>query len=96
MSESSSPKWHPSMGRLPLDNVHPDKLEKLKMDAEELCDTTMNIERRTLLKVTIEEFKTPNGNTINKKGIDPDIEVEDDKKTELDEQLQKAIEECKK
>ena len=48
------------------------------------------------LKVTIEEFKTPNGNTINKKGIDPDIEVEDDKKTELDEQLQKAIEECKK
>ena len=48
------------------------------------------------LKITIEEFKTPNGNTINKKGIDPDIEVEDDKKTELDEQLQKAIEECKK
>lgn len=48
------------------------------------------------LKVTIEEFKTPNGNTINKKGIDPDIEAEDDKKTELDEQLQKAIEECKK
>ena len=35
-------------------------------------------------------------NLINKKGIDPDIEVEDDKKTELDEQLQKAIEECKK
>lgn len=48
------------------------------------------------LKVTIEEFKTPNGDTINKKGIEPDIEIEDDSKTETDEQLQKAIEECKK
>lgn len=48
------------------------------------------------LKVTIEEFKTPNGDTINKKGIEPDVEVEDDEKTDKDEQLQKAIEECKK
>lgn len=48
------------------------------------------------LKVTIEEFKTPNGNTINKKGIEPDVEIDDDLKTEADEQLQKAIEECKK
>lgn len=48
------------------------------------------------LKVTIEEFKTPNGDTINKKGIEPDITVEDNEKTEDDEQLQKAIEECKK
>lgn len=48
------------------------------------------------LKVTIEEFKTPNGDTINKKGIEPDIEIEDDSKTETDEQLQRAIEECKK
>ena len=47
------------------------------------------------LKVTIEEFKTPNGNEINKKGIEPDIEVEDNEETEIDEQLQKAIEECK-
>ena len=48
------------------------------------------------LKITIQEFKTPNGNTINKKGIEPNIEIEDDLKTEQDEQLQKAIEECKK
>lgn len=48
------------------------------------------------LKVTIEEFKTPNGDTINKKGIEPNIIVEDNEKTEDDEQLQKAIEECKK
>ena len=48
------------------------------------------------LKVTIEEFKTPNGATINKKGIEPNVTVEDNEKTETDEQLQKAIEECKK
>lgn len=47
------------------------------------------------LKLTIEEFRTPNGNEINKKGIEPDIEVEDNEKTETDEQLQRAIEECK-
>ncbi|MBQ3145580.1 MAG: S41 family peptidase [Clostridia bacterium] len=44
------------------------------------------------LKLTIEEFRTPNGEIINKKGIEPDIEIQDDKKTEADEQLQKAIE----
>lgn len=44
------------------------------------------------LKVTIEEFKTPNGDKINQQGITPDIVVEDDVTTEEDEQLQKAIE----
>ena len=44
------------------------------------------------LKVTIEEFLTPNGNTINKVGIKPNVEIKDDEKTEEDEQLQKAIE----
>lgn len=48
------------------------------------------------LKVTIQEFRTPNDNVINKKGIDPNIEIKDDLTTEKDEQLQKAIEECKK
>ena len=48
------------------------------------------------LKVTIQEFRTPNGNVINKKGIEPDIEIKDDLTTEKDEQLQKALEECKK
>ena len=47
------------------------------------------------LKVTIQEFRTPNGNIINKNGIEPNIKIEDDSKTEEDEQLQKAIEECK-
>ena len=47
------------------------------------------------LKVTIKEFKRPNGNQINKTGIEPDIEVEDIEDTEnneVDEQLNKAIE----
>lgn len=48
------------------------------------------------LKLTIEEFKTPNGTTINEKGIEPDVEIQENEETELDEQLQKAIEELKK
>lgn len=44
------------------------------------------------LKVTVEEFKTPNGDKINKVGITPDIEVEDDLETDEDEQLQTAME----
>lgn len=44
------------------------------------------------IKITIEEFKTPNGDKINKKGITPDIVIEDDANTIEDEQLQKAIE----
>ena len=47
------------------------------------------------LKLTIEEFRTPNGNVINKKGIDPDVEIEENDDTEADEQLQKAIETLK-
>ena len=47
------------------------------------------------LKLTIEEFRTPNGDVINKKGIEPDIEIEDNKETEADEQLKKAIEMCR-
>lgn len=44
------------------------------------------------LKITIEEFKTPNNNTINKKGITPDEIVEENLATQEDEQLLKAIE----
>lgn len=48
------------------------------------------------LKITIEEFHTPNGNAINKKGIEPDVFVEENEKTAKDEQLQRAIQECNK
>lgn len=48
------------------------------------------------LKVTIEEFHTPNGDVINKKGITPDLEVKENDDTDKDEQLEKAIEMSKK
>ena len=44
------------------------------------------------LKVTIEEFKTPNGNTINKTGIAPDEEVKESEDKTIDAQLNRAIE----
>lgn len=44
------------------------------------------------LKLTIEEFKTPNGEKINGVGITPDIVIEDNSQTVADEQLQKALE----
>jgi carboxyl-terminal processing protease len=48
-----------------------------------------------MLKVSIAEWLTPNGSSINKKGISPDYEVkltEDDVKKNKDPQLQKALE----
>ena len=45
------------------------------------------------MHITIQKYLTPNGTDINKKGIEPDIEVDitaDDIKAERDPQLQKA------
>ena len=47
------------------------------------------------LKLTIEQYRTPNGNIINKNGIEPDIKIDENYDTEVDEQLQKAIETLK-
>ena len=52
-----------------------------------------------MLKVTIAEWLTPNGNVINDNGITPDIEVEltlEDYEQQKDPQLEKAIEEISK
>ena len=46
----------------------------------------------TYVKVTISEYFSPNGNKINKIGVEPDCVVEDDPETEADEQLDKAVE----
>ena len=46
------------------------------------------------IKITIEEFKTPNGNKIHEVGITPDIEMENDELVmdeSQDKQLQAAI-----
>ena len=51
------------------------------------------------IKITIEEFKTPNGNKIHEVGITPDIEVENDELVmdeSQDKQLQAAIDFLKK
>lgn len=47
---------------------------------------------KSALKVTIEEFKTPNGNKIQDVGITPDVIIEEDENSSEDKQLQKAIE----
>lgn len=49
----------------------------------------------TAMKVTIAEYFTPNGRSINKKGVTPDVEVEyepDENDPMADNQLEKAIE----
>lgn len=45
------------------------------------------------LHITIAKWLTPNGTWVHEKGLEPDVTVEDDVKTQdVDEQLQKAIE----
>lgn len=46
----------------------------------------------TYIKVTISEYFSPKGTKINKIGVVPDYEVEDNPDTDEDEQLEKAIE----
>lgn len=46
----------------------------------------------TYVKLTISEYFSPNGTKINKVGVIPDYEVEDDATTLEDEQLNKALE----
>ena len=43
------------------------------------------------VKLTTQKYYTPAGNDINKKGIEPDIEIADDLLASEDLQLQKAI-----
>ena len=49
----------------------------------------------TYLKVTITEYYTPNGRSINGKGVEPDVEVDyqyDEENPDYDNQLDKALE----
>ncbi len=48
------------------------------------------------LRVTVAKWYTPSGRSINDEGITPTIEVQDNRDTEDDEQLKRAIEELKK
>ena len=55
----------------------------------------MDLGDGTYLKVTIAEYYTPNGRSINGTGVEPDVEVEyeyDAETPEADNQLEKALE----
>ena len=55
----------------------------------------MDLGDGTYLKVTIAEYYTPNGRSINGTGVEPDVEVEyeyDAENLEADNQLEKALE----
>lgn len=60
--------------------------------------TTTTLQNKGLLKYTIQEWLTPNGNSIEGKGVDPDVDVDldedynNDPTKENDNQLQKALE----
>lgn len=47
------------------------------------------------LKITIQEFRTPKENVINKKGLEPDILVEEVEDKTIDAPLNRALELCK-
>ena len=51
-----------------------------------------NLGDGTYAKITIEEYFSPNGTKINESGVEPNFDIDDDKETETDEQLEKAIE----
>lgn len=46
----------------------------------------------SVIRLTVSHYYTPNGNDIHKKGITPDVVVEQDENTETDEQQNAAIE----
>lgn len=57
-----------------------------------IIQTTLDMGDGTALKLTIMQFLSPDKNVIHTKGIKPTVKVKDNKKTEADEQLDKAEE----
>lgn len=51
----------------------------------------LQLDKGSSLHITIAKWLTPKGNWIHEKGIEPDIKIADDDKTEEDEQLQEAL-----
>ena len=45
----------------------------------------------SVIRLTVSHYYTPNGNDIHKKGIAPDVEIEDNADTAVEEQLEAAI-----
>lgn len=61
-----------------------------------IVQSTIPLVDGSAVKLTISKYYTPNGVNIHGVGITPDIVVEQDKDTEADEQLDRALEELKK
>ena len=57
-----------------------------------VIQTIVPLKDKSALKITTNEYFTPNETKINKVGITPDFEVDYNSETEEDEQLNKAIE----
>ncbi len=55
-----------------------------------------NLSDDSAAKITIAKWLTPKGEHIDKKGIEPDISIEDDSATEVDEILQAGLDEVTK
>ena len=71
------------------------ELEQGKTRTQPLLLKTITKKSGTCLKMTIAEYYTPNGRSINGKGVEPDVEVEyeyDENNPEADTQLEKALE----
>ena len=56
----------------------------------------MDLTKDTILKLTIAHWYTPNGTSISKTGLTPDVEVKYVRDSKVDDQLEKAVELLKK
>ena len=71
------------------------KLVGVKTFGKGSVQELLPMEGGTSLKITIARWLTPDGNTIDKNGIKPDIEIKriyDEKNPKKDNQIEKAIE----
>lgn len=55
----------------------------------------LQLDKGSSLHITTAKWLTPKGNWVNEKGLEPDTIVTDDQETEVDEQLQEAVNQLK-
>lgn len=81
-----------------LRDVRNIKLVGVKSYGKGLVQVSLKFFDDSIIKLTIAEWLTPNGASINKKGLNPDYKVEmpEDNDSEIDPQLDKALEVIKK
>ena len=68
------------------------KIVGIKTYGKGVIQNLLTLNDGSAIKLTTEEYYTPNKNKINEIGIEPDEVVENNGETEEDEQLEKAIE----